>query len=58
MAGRGFQIKEELLLNFYSLEVPPGPRIKRQITSAEVKKSKDVVIFKSMLNVQLIVSKV
>ena len=58
MAGRGFQIKEELLLNFCSLEVPPGPRIKSQITSAEVKKSKDVVTFKSMLNVQLIVSKV
>ena len=58
MAGRGFQIKEELLLNFCSLEVPPGARIKSQMTSAEVKKSKDVVTFKSMLNVQLIVSKV
>ena len=38
----GFQIKGELLLHFCSLEIPPGARLKSQMTSAEVKKTKDV----------------
>ena len=42
MADRDFQIKEELLLNFCSLEVPPGARMKSQITSAEAKNTKDL----------------
>ena len=42
MADRGFQIKEELLLHFCSLEIPPGARIKSQMTSAEGRKTKDV----------------
>ena len=42
MAGRGFQIKEELLLHFFSFKVPPGPPMKSQTTSAEVKNTKDV----------------
>ena len=42
MADKGFQIKEELILHFHSLEVSPGVRMKSQITSAEVKKTKDV----------------
>ena len=42
MADRGFQIKEELLLHFCSLEVPPGARMKSQRTSPEVKKNKNV----------------
>ena len=35
----GFQIKGELLLHFCSLEIPPGARLKSQMTSAEVKKN-------------------
>ena len=42
MTDGGFQIKEELLLHFCSLEVPPGARMKSQITSVEVRKTKDV----------------
>ena len=42
MADRSFQIKEELLLHFCSLEVPPGAPMKIQMTSAEVKKTKHV----------------
>jgi len=42
MTDRGFQIMEELLLNFCTLSVPPGARLKSQMTSAEVKKTKDV----------------
>ena len=42
MAGRGFQIKEELLLHFFSLKVPAGPPMKSQVTSAEVTNTKDV----------------
>ena len=42
MTERGFQIKEELLLHFCSLEVPADARMKSQMTSAEVKKTKDV----------------
>ena len=42
MADRGFWIKEELLLHFCNLEVPPGAGMKSQMTSAEVKKNKDV----------------
>ena len=33
MVDRGFQIKEELLLHFCSLEAPPGARMKSQMTS-------------------------
>ena len=32
MAGRGFQIKEELLLHICSLEVPPCAPMKSQMT--------------------------
>ena len=42
MADRGFQIKDEPLLHFCSLEVPPGAPMKSQMTSAEVEKDKDV----------------
>ena len=42
MADRGFQIKEDLLLRFCSLSIPPGARIKSQMTSSECKKTKDV----------------
>ena len=42
MANRGFQIKEELLLRYCSLTVPPGARVKSQMTSGECKKTKDV----------------
>ncbi|XP_057316771.1 uncharacterized protein LOC130657789 [Hydractinia symbiolongicarpus] len=42
MADRGFQIKEDLLLRFCSLSVPPGARIKAQMTTEECKRTKDV----------------
>lgn len=42
MADRGFQIQEELLLRFCKLVVPPGARLKSQMTSAECRKTKDV----------------
>ena len=41
MADRGFQIHEELLLRFCSLQVPPGARAKSQMTTDEWKKTKD-----------------
>jgi len=42
MADRGFQIQEELLLNFCKLIVPPGARVKSQMTSSECLKTKKV----------------
>ena len=40
VADRGFQIKEELLLRYCSLTVPPGARVKSQMASGECKKLK------------------
>ena len=42
MADRGFQIKKELMLNYCSLSVPPGARVKSQMTTTECKRTKDV----------------
>ena len=42
MADRDFRIKKELLLHFCSLEGPSGAQMKSQMTSVEVKKTKDV----------------
>ena len=42
MADRGFQIHEELLLRFCSLQLPPGARAKSQILTDECKKEKDI----------------
>ena len=42
MADRGFQIQENLLLHFCRLVVPPGTRVKSQMTKSEVKKTKEV----------------
>ena len=42
MADRGFQIREELLLRFCTLTVPPGARLKSQMTSRECTKTKRV----------------
>ena len=42
MTDRGFLIKEHLLLRFRHLGVPPGARIKTQMTSEECKRTKDV----------------
>ena len=42
MADRGFQIKEDLLLIFCSLTVPPGARAKTQFLPDEVKKTKEI----------------
>ena len=42
MADRGFQIREELMLRFCSLSVPPGARVKSKMTMSECKKTKDV----------------
>ena len=43
MADCGFRIKEDLLLYYCSLSVPPGARIKAQMTLNECKKTKEVV---------------
>ena len=43
MADRGFQMHEELLLRFCSLQVPPEARAKSQMTTDECKKTKDTV---------------
>ena len=40
MADRGFQVSEDLLLHFCRLVVPPGARVKSQMTKSEVKKNK------------------
>lgn len=42
MADRGFQIQEELMLSFCTLTVPPGARLKSQMTDAEVQKTKKI----------------
>ena len=42
MADRRFQIHEELLLRFCSLQVPPGARAKSQMTTDECKKTNDI----------------
>ena len=42
MVDRGFQIREELLLRFCTLTVPPGARLKSQMTSRECTKTKRV----------------
>ena len=42
MADRVFQIQEDLLLHFYRLVVPPGARVKSQMTKSEVRKTKEV----------------
>ena len=42
MADRGFQIQEELMMKFCKLTVPPGARVKSQMTTAEVKKTKEI----------------
>ena len=38
MADRGFQIQGDLLLYFCRLVVPPGARVKSQMTKSEFKK--------------------
>ena len=38
----GFQIQEDLLLNFSRLVVSPGARVESQMTKSEVKKTKEV----------------
>ena len=42
ITDRGFQIKEELLLRFCKLKVAQGVRVKSQMNSADLKKTKDV----------------
>lgn len=42
MADRGFQIKEDLLHRYCSLSIPPGARVKAQMTAGECKKTKEV----------------
>ena len=38
----GFQIQEDLLLNFCRLVVSPGAKVESQMTKSEVKKTKEV----------------
>ena len=42
MADRGFQIKEDLLLRYCNLSVPPGARVKAQMTTSECKRTKGI----------------
>ena len=42
MADRGFQIKEDLLHHYCTLSIPPGARVKSQMTAKECKKTKEV----------------
>ena len=42
MADRSFQVKEELMLKFCTLSVPPGARVKAQMTTTECKTTKNV----------------
>ena len=42
MADRGFQIKQEPMLNYCSVSVPPGARVKAQMTTTECERTKDV----------------
>ena len=42
MADRRFQIREDLLLRYCFLSVPPGARVKAQMTTSECKRTKDI----------------
>ena len=42
MADRGFQIQEDLLHHYCTLSVPPGARVKSQMTKLECKKTKEI----------------
>ena len=42
MADRGFQIQEDLLFHFCRWVVPPGARLKSQMTNSELKKTNEV----------------
>ncbi|XP_065067713.1 uncharacterized protein LOC135693229 [Rhopilema esculentum] len=42
MADRGFQIREDLFLRHCSLSVPPGARMKAQMTRTECETTKDI----------------
>ncbi len=42
MADRGFQIREDLLHYYCTLYVPPGARVKSQMTQEECKKTKEI----------------
>ena len=42
MADRGFQIQEDLLYYYCRLSIPPGARIKAQMTKTECSKTKDI----------------
>ena len=46
MADRGFHIKEDILFYYCSLNVPPGARVKSQMTAAECKETKAVANLK------------
>ena len=42
MADRGFQIRDDLLHFYCTLYVPPGARVKSQMTERECKKTKEI----------------
>lgn len=42
MTDRGFKIKEELFLRYCKLVVPPGARVKAQMTSTECSKTSSI----------------
>ena len=42
MADKGFPIKEELMMKFCELKIPPGARLNSQMTKEEVEKTKAI----------------
>ena len=42
MVERGFQIREDLLHHYCKLSIPPGARVKSQMTASEFRKTKEV----------------
>ena len=45
MTDSGFESQEDLLLHFCRLVVPPGARVKSQMTKSEVRKTKEFANF-------------
>ena len=42
MAERDFQVREDLLHHYCKLSIPPGARVKSQMTASEFRKTKEV----------------
>ena len=56
MADNSFQIKKELMLKIYTLNVQPGARVKAQMTTTECKTTKDVANLR--IHVELAINRI